>query len=61
MYQDLSDYENMVDHQTLEADYYIDRADPAIFVPDPEGKDKVTMLDDKEELYDFKSEVEPIL
>jgi hypothetical protein len=51
----------MVDHQTLEADYYIDRADPAIFVPDPEGKDKVTMFDDKEELYDFKSEVEPIL
>lgn len=51
----------MVDHQTLEADYYIDRADPAIFVPDPEGKDKVTMLDDKEELYDFNSEVEPIL
>ena len=51
----------MVDHQTIEPDYYVDRADPAIFIPDPEGNDKVTMLDDREELFDFNSEVEPIL
>lgn len=57
----MSDYENMVDHQTIEPDYYVDRAEPAIFIPDPEGNDKVTMLDDREELFDFNSEVEPIL
>jgi hypothetical protein len=51
----------MVDHQTIEPDYYVDRAEPAIFIPDPEGNDKVTMLDDREELFDFNSEVEPIL
>lgn len=60
-YADLSDYENMIDEVTIEPDFYIDRAEPAVFVPDPEGHDKVTMLVDREELFDFNAEVEPIL
>ena len=59
--QELSDYENMVDDQLLEPDYYIDRAEPAEFVPDPEGCDKATLLRDREELLDFDAEVEPLL
>lgn len=51
----------MVDDRAVEPDYYIDKADPAIFIPDPEGNDKVTMLEDREELFDFDSEAEPIL
>jgi hypothetical protein len=37
----------MVDDEQVEPDYYIDRADPAIFVPDPEGLDKSTLLKDR--------------
>jgi hypothetical protein len=33
----LSDYENMVDDFNIEPDYYIDRAQDAIFCPDAEG------------------------
>jgi len=51
----------MVDNLDVEPDYYIDRADPAIFVPDPDGHDKATILEDREELFDFKLEARPIL
>lgn len=51
----------MVDDIAIEADFYIDRAEQAVFVPDPEGHDKATLLEDREELFDFECEVEPIL
>lgn len=63
MYQDLSDYENMVDEMEIEPDYYIDRPQAAVFLPDPEGQDKATILDGRhdKDLFDFDLEVEPIL
>ena len=51
----------MVDDKEVEPDYYIDRAGDAIFVPDEDGHDKSTILQDREELFDFNLEVEPIL
>lgn len=47
----------------IEPDYHIDRADKAIFVPQPTGLDKWTNLNDRkdEDLFDFNLEVEPIL
>lgn len=51
----------MVDDHRVEPDFYIDRAEPAEFVPDPEGCDKATLLRDREELLDFELEVEPLL
>lgn len=59
--QELSDYENMIDDRQVEPDYYIDKAEPAEFVPDPEGCDKATLLRDREELLDFDAEVSPLL
>jgi hypothetical protein len=55
MYQDLSDYENMVDEMEIEPDYYIDRPQAAVFLPDPEGQDKATVLDGRhdKDLFDF--------
>ena len=60
-YDELSDYENMVDQQQVEPDYYIDRAEKAQFVRDEDGHDKSTMLKDKDELFDFNLESEPLL
>lgn len=59
--QELSDYENMVDETRVEPDFYIDHAEPAVFVPDPEGINKSTLLRDREEIFDFETEVEPLL
>ena len=61
MYEELSDFENIVDETLVEPDYYIDRAEKAMFVPDEDGLDKSTMLEDREELFDFNAEAEPIL
>lgn len=61
IFEDLSDYENMVDDTQVEADYFVDRAEPAAFIPEIPGEDKSTMLIDREELFDFNLEVEPIL
>ena len=60
---ELNDYHNMVDEQMIEPDYFIDRANPAIFIPDDAGIDKATCLDDRNDpdLFDFQQEVEPIL
>lgn len=49
----------MVDDQTVEPDYFIDRCSSAVFVPDPDGVPKATEL--ANDFFDFKMEVEPIL
>ena len=53
----------MVNEDLLEADYHIDRAEIAVFIPIPKGLDKATNLNDRQDadLYDFDLEVEPIL
>lgn len=53
----------MVNEDLLEADYHIDRAELAVFIPIPKGLDKATNLNDRQDadLYDFDLEVEPIL
>lgn len=51
----------MVNDDEIEADYYIDRAQEAVYVPDPEGLDKATVLEDRQDLFDFNLECEPIL
>ena len=61
-WEDLSDYDNMVDEQQLEPDYYIDRPPSPIFVPNPEGDLKHIQVNDKDDdLFDFELEAEPIL
>ena len=61
-WDELSDYENMVDEQQLEPDYYIDRPPSPIFVPNPEGDIKVIQVNDRDnDLFDFELEAEPIL
>lgn len=39
-------------------DFYVDKSQAAVFVPDPDGVDKSTELRD---MFDFNLEVEPIL
>jgi hypothetical protein len=53
----------MVDEMDIEPDFYIDKADPAVFVPDDAGHDKATYLNDRTDpdLFDYELEVEPIL
>jgi hypothetical protein len=53
----------MVNEDLIEADFHIDRAELAVFVPQPRGLDKWTNLDDRkdEDLFDFNLEAEPIL
>jgi hypothetical protein len=51
----------MVDERQVEPDFYIDRAEVAVFIPDPDGADKSTLLNDREELFDFNLEAAPIL
>ena len=58
---ELSDYSKQVDDRTIEPDYVIDKADPAVFVPDELGQNKSTLLRDREELLDFNLEAEPLL
>ena len=52
---ELQDYHNMVDERQIEPDYFIDMAQPAIFVPEDPGIDKATNLDDRNDpdLFDF--------
>ena len=63
IYEDLSDYENMIAEDEVESSFFIDRPPTAQFVPDSPGHDKTTVLDDRREphLFDFELEVEPIL
>lgn len=62
VWEELSDYENMIDERMLEPDYYIDKAPEAIFIPNPEGETKATQIFDKDpDLFDYENEVEPIL
>ena len=42
----LSDYENMIDEQMIEPDYFIDRPPTAIFKPDSPTHNKSTLLDE---------------
>lgn len=53
----------MVNEDQIERDFHIDRAEEAVFVPQPKGQDKWTNLDDRkdEDLFDFNLEAEPIL
>lgn len=57
----LSDFDLQEHQSRITPDFYVDRADPATFVPDPKGQNKSTYLEDREELFDFDAEVEPIL
>jgi len=59
--ENLSDYENMIDENTIEPDYFIDRPPTAIFQPDSPKHNRSTFLDDKKDLFDFNIEAEPIL
>jgi hypothetical protein len=53
----------MVNEDQIEPDFHIDKAEKAVFVPQPKGHDKWTNLDDRkdDDLFDFNLEVEPIL
>lgn len=63
LWEDLSDYGNMVDEQLLEPDYFIDKAPEAVFVPEEKGLDKQTWMEERKDpdLYDFDLEAEPTL
>jgi hypothetical protein len=37
IYDELSDYENMVNEDQIEPDFHIDRAEDAVYVPIPKG------------------------
>ncbi len=61
-WDELDDYENMIDEAQLEPDYYIDRPPSPIFVPNPEGDAKLIQVNDRDnDLFDFELEAEPIL
>jgi hypothetical protein len=62
-WEELDDYENMVNEVQVEPDYFIDRPPSAVFMPAIRGKDKTTQVQDRidPDLYDFDLEVEPIL
>ena len=49
VYDELSDYENMVNEDLIEADYLIDKAAEAVFIPVPAGNDKSTNLNDRKD------------
>jgi hypothetical protein len=58
----MQDYENMVDEQQLEPDYFIDRPPAPVYVPNPDGDNKdVQVFDKDDDLFDFELEAEPIL
>mmetsp|Transcript_15167 Transcript_15167/g.23410 ORF Transcript_15167/g.23410 Transcript_15167/m.23410 type:complete len:480 (+) Transcript_15167:477-1916(+) len=61
-WEELSDYQNMVDERTIEPDFYVDNAPDAIFIPNPKGETKTTQIFDRDPfLFDYENEVEPIL
>jgi len=45
--ENLSDYENMVDENTIEPDYFIDRPPSPFFYQNSPGYDKSTILYDR--------------
>ena len=53
----------MMNEFDVEPDYFIDLPPYATFIPQPRGKDKTTMVQDRidPDLYDYELEVEPIL
>jgi hypothetical protein len=57
---ELNDYDNMMDENELEPDYFIDKPPTPIFMENPKGTDQETQVNDKE-LFDFELEVEPVL
>jgi len=61
-WEELSDHENMIDENDIEPDYFIDRANDAVFIPDEEGNNKANQIEDRDDdLFDFETEVEVIL
>ena len=58
IYEDLSDYDNQIDVDHVAPDFYVDKSQAAVFVPDPDGVDKSKEIRD---MFDFNLEVEPIL
>ena len=42
----------MVDQETVEPDFFVDKSNPAVYIPDPDGVPKSTELA-PEELFDF--------
>lgn len=61
--EELSDFENQVEQEQLENDFFVDMAPAAIFVPRREGDDKTTQMNDRADpdLFDFDVEILPIL
>jgi len=52
----------MVADESVEPDYYIDRAPDATFIPNMKGIAKATQIfDGDQDLFDYENEVEPIL
>jgi hypothetical protein len=62
-WEELEDFENMINEFEIEPDYFIDMEPSAIYIPIPKGKDKTTQVQDRidPELFNFDQEVEPIL
>lgn len=62
-WEELEDFENMINEYDIEPDYFVDRAPQAVYRPAPKGRDKSSQVQDKTdpELFDFDLEVEPIL
>jgi hypothetical protein len=62
-WEELEDFENMMNENDIEPDYFIDRPPEAVYRPAPKGRDKTTQVQDKidPELFDFDLEVSPIL
>ena len=59
-WKELEDYDNMIEEQDIEPDYYIDKPPTPVFIENPKGTDRSVQVID-EELFDFELEVEPIL
>ena len=61
-WDELDDYNNMVNEQEIEPDFVIDVAPLATFVPNEKGHEKMTQIfDGDNDLFDFDNEVEPVL
>lgn len=62
LWEELSDYQNMIDEDAIEPDFFVDTAPAAVFIPNEKGLDKYTQIYDRDPfLFDYESEVEPIL
>lgn len=62
-WEELEDFENMINEYDIEPDYFIDRPPQAVYRPALKGRDKSSQVQDKidPELFDFNLEVAPIL